>query len=163
MILTEEVRNSKIDEIYSLKQEIETKEKQKESLDEDIKRLQQALDEHSQALLEDMKEQNQIEYTNDNLVATYFAKDEVKYKDEKEVMKWLQENGYSQFVKTTTTTKVSLDKNPLKKEIKTNSELAKQLESMTIKYKSEYVVVTTVENTERMKQHINENKEKADA
>lgn len=155
MELREDLRKTTMVDIWSLKQEKEDLEKQKADIDTRIKELEQAIDEKSTTLLEDMNSSNLDTFEDGDLVATKFSKDNVGYKDENEVINYLKENGYGKFVKV----KESLDKTPLKKELKGNASLNEALNSMLVTTTTSYVVVTTKENTEKMMAHINENKE----
>lgn len=155
MELREDLRKTTMVDIWSLKQEKEDLEKQKSDIDTRIKELEQAIDEKSTTLLEDMNSSNLDTFEDGDLVATKFSKDNVGYKDENEVINYLKENGYGKFVKV----KESLDKTPLKKELKGNASLNEALNSMLVTTTTSYVVVTTKENTEKMFAHINENKE----
>ena len=61
------------------------------------------------------------------------------------MMYYLGEKYNGQYIKTKVTE--NLDKNALKKAIKTDMALAEALESMTVKSITEYVVVTDVEKS----------------
>lgn len=88
------------------------------------------------------------------LFATVIARSNIGYSSDSDVIEKLKASGYAKFIKV----KESLDKNPLKKEIKSNKELEELLNPLIVKTTSSYVVVTTDENHEKMLEHINANK-----
>lgn len=147
-----------IQEIYGLKV---VKKQKKESLEQiklDIERLDNKIETLSQELLEEFKNNNLPRYTLDdkNLIAEKFSKENIGYTSDSDVLNYLKTNYNSQYIKTKITE--SLDKNALKKAIKTDSVLAAALQSMTVKSVTEYIVVTDTENYKRMLEHINEGK-----
>lgn len=144
--------------IYNLKQE-------KEKIEEQIGKYQSLIDElktkikdidanitsNSKILCESMKNNNLDEYKIDNLVATFFKKTTQMYLDEAKVINVIESMALNNLIKKT------LNKRELTKELKTNDALRTQLIPLTVDSLTEYVVVTTDEKTERMKQHILEN------
>ena len=147
-----------IQEIYGLKV---VKKQKKESLEQiklDIERLDNKIETLSQELLKEFKNNKLPRYTLDdkNLIAEKFSRENIGYTSDSDVLNYLKTNYNSQYIKTKITE--SLDKNALKKAIKTDSVLAEALQSMTVKSVTEYIVVTDTENYKRMLEHINEGK-----
>ena len=92
----------------------------------------------------------------DNLVAQRFHRENTGYTDEKKLIEFLKSNCDGKFIKTKVTE--SLDKNPLKKELKGNPEFKTLLSDFISEGFTDYVVVTTEDNYEKMFEHINEGK-----
>ena len=143
-----------ISEIHALKVEKEALEKEQEVLKDKISALDTDINAKNTELLNKLKElkQDLVEYN--DLVAYKGHVDTVAYKDEKEVLKYLKDNGYNNLI----TIKESLAKNPLKAALKKNEELKKALDDMLENKTTEYVVVTTKENYKQILEHIEENK-----
>lgn len=72
------------------------------------------------------------------------------------MLNYLKDNNYKNLITVKTTE--SINKNALKKELKTNENLQKALDNLTIKSITDYVVVTSKENHEKMLEHIEQNK-----
>ena len=117
-------------------------------LDDQIKLL-------SQDLLTELTIDNQKSFVWEeaDLVAEKFTREDISYTSDSDVLQYLKEKYNGQYIKT----KISeaLDKNALKKAIKADVTLASALEAMTVKTKTEYVVVTTSEKHALMLEHIN--------
>lgn len=90
------------------------------------------------------------------MIAVKMQKIGTGYKDEAAIIKWLKENLGGQFIKSKTTE--SLDKNPFKKELKTNNILTEGVKDYITPTVTEYIVVTDEENYQKMLEHINEGK-----
>lgn len=95
---------------------------------------------------------NEIEY--DNLVAFIQTRNTTGYKSESDIIRILKESRDSQYIKTKVSE--SIDKNALKKALKTDSELIELLDPYIQKGTSDVLIVTTVENKIKMLEHINE-------
>lgn len=95
---------------------------------------------------------NEIEY--DNLVAFIQTRNTTGYKSEGDIIRILKESRDSQYIKTKVSE--SIDKNALKKALKTDSELADLLEPYIEKGTTTVLNVTTLENKAKMLEHINE-------
>ena len=95
---------------------------------------------------------NEIEY--DNLVAFIQTRNTTGYKSESDIIRILKESRDSQYIKTKVSE--SIDKNALKKALKTDSELTELLDPYIQKGTSDVLIVTTVENKIKMLEHINE-------
>ena len=95
---------------------------------------------------------NEIEY--DNLVAFIQTRNTTGYKSESDIIRILKESRDSQYIKTKVSE--SIDKNALKKALKTDSELTELLDPYIQKGTSEVLIVTSVENKIKMLEHINE-------
>ena len=95
---------------------------------------------------------NEIEY--DNLVAFIQTRNTTGYKSESDIIRILKESRDSQYIKTKVSE--SIDKNALKKALKTDSELTELLDPYIQKGTSNVLIVTTVENKIKMLEHINE-------
>lgn len=116
------------------------------------------IDRLSLQLLNELTANNMTTYdwAAENLVVEKFVRENVGYTSDEDVLNYLKNNYASQYIKTKITE--SLDKNALKKAIKTDTKLSEALESMTVKSSTEYVVVTDSENHKKMLEHINEQK-----
>lgn len=145
-------------DIYSMSQEIEEKTQQLTKLKEEIDALTTSVDEKKNSLLALMKEDEEIELHDNDLVAHYFKKSEFSYGDEKALLTKLQEMNLSQYIKVTTKTTTSIDKNTLKKDLKTKEDLKESLKDFVGDRVTEYVVVTTEEKHQRMLEHIEDSK-----
>lgn len=128
----------------------------KECLEATLKEVTTELEENSKLLLNAMKESNIVEfsYSEQGLFINKFEKKSVSYKDEKEVIKFLKEKYNGNYIRTKTTIEESLDKNPLKTAIKTDSVLNNFLKDMIQEKITEYVVITNEENHNKMLEHI---------
>ena len=110
------------------------------------------------SLLSQMQESKLEEYHDEekDLFATVFSKTNIGYSSDSDVLAKLKGTQFAKFIKVKTTE--SLDKNPLKKEIKSNKELEELLKPLIVESTTTYVVVTTSENHTKMLEHIEENK-----
>lgn len=146
-----------IKQIYNLKKQKELLTTQSDELAKQINSLDEQINILSSSILQDMKTEKLQEYNIDDLVVTLMAKHSSSISEG--ALKYLTDNNYMQFVDT----KQSIKKNPLNKELKTNTTLKEALAPFMSDITTEYVVVTTVENTEKMKEHINESKKAANS
>lgn len=142
--------------IYNLKKTKEEKEATAAALSTEISNLDTEIETKSAELLAEVKAAGITEYSFENLFVNKFERENVGYKSEADVLKYLKENYNGQYIKVKTTE--SLDKNPLKAAIKADSVLAKALEDMTVKTVTEYVVVTDADNHIKMLEHIEKGK-----
>lgn len=147
-----------ISEIHKLKQEIDSKTEEITKLQESKNELQNKLDLFNDNLLKEMITNKQTEIKINNLVATYFSKNEFTYGDENALLNYLKDKGLNQYITVKTTTKESINKNNLKKDLKSNEELKQSLKDFVGDKLIEYVVVTTEENHEKMLEHIEQGK-----
>lgn len=138
--------------IYNLKREKENAEKVIAGLKLKISDLDENIDSLSSTLLREMQSSETKELKIDELVATVFKRENIGYKSDEDVLKYLKENYGDKYIKTKITE--SLDKINLKKAIKTDAVLAKALEDMTVTNVTEYVVVQDIINNEKMLEHI---------
>lgn len=141
-----------IKNIYQAKIKKEELEKKINDLKAEMEQVDNYIEECSNDLLNQMKTSETKMLEVENLVAETFSKENIGYTSDKDVLDYLKANGYNQYVKTKVTE--SLDKTPLKKAIKTDEVLAKGLDDLTVRTLTEYVVVTTKENHEKMLEHI---------
>lgn len=88
----------------------------------------------------------------DNMLAVRMARTATGYKDEKGLIDFLKKNYEGKFIKSKVTE--SLDKVPLKKELKTNAQLSKDVEPFIENSTVPYIVVTDQENYKKMLEHI---------
>ena len=144
-------------DLKSQKEKMETELQEKETYYKSIiSDLDSQIELKEKDLLTAMKTLDNKEVEVDNLVATYFSKENVSYTSDSDVLNYLKENNYTTLINSKTTE--SLNKNALKKALKTDLDLSKALEKLTIKTVTEYVVVTTKENHIKMLEHIDNNK-----
>lgn len=150
--------NELINNFYKLKEE-------KESIDQNIKELKQQsdslacmLDDLRNQITGKLREQSLESFTTDqNYIAVYSEKLSTTWVDEEQIKKQLLENGYGKFLKSKTTQ--SLDKNAIKKALKTDSELYKLVANSIVQEPKQSALITTVENYEKMlseMQNVNE-------
>ena len=144
--------NELIRVIYNLKCEKENAERVIAGLKLKISDLDENIDSLSSTLLREMQSSETKELKIDELVATVFKRENIGYKSDEDVLKYLKENYDGKYIKTKITE--SLDKTNLKKAIKTDAALAKALEDMTVTNVTEYVVVQDIINNEKMLEHI---------
>ena len=156
----EQLKEYLVKNIFSKSAEVEAKQKQIEQLEKEIEELNATINDDKLNLLNHMKEEKQEVFEEGDLVAQSFAKNEFSYGDEKALLSKLQEMKLTQYVKVVTKTTVSIDKNALKKDLKTNNELRESLKDYVGDRSTEYVVVTTKENHQKMLEHIEEGKKK---
>lgn len=143
--------------IFELKKEKEIIDNQLIDFKSKATELDNQIKAMSTELLEGMKSFDDIkEFEVDNIIASRYQRETIGYTSENDVLAYLKENYKGQYINTKVIE--TLDKNPLKKAVKTDDVLAKALESMTIKTITEYVVVTDVENHQKMLEHIKESK-----
>lgn len=143
-----------IQEIYALKKEIEDQTKHLEEIKTLLAEKEKTLDDLNNQLLSAMQKQGVKELSVDNLVASYFCKDEFSYGDEKQLLAYLKEHSLNNYIKVVTKTTESIDKTVLKKDLKNDEKLKESLKDFVGDRKVEYVVVTTVENHQKMLEHI---------
>lgn len=144
-----------IKEIFYLEKTKKDKEEEQTKLKEAISNLDVQIQEKKKLLLDAMKEAKSEEITTENIIATCFSKENISYTSDKDVLTYLKENNYNDLITTKTTE--SLNKNALKKALKTDTSLNEALEGMTIKSLTEWVVVTDSETHQKMLEHIEEN------
>lgn len=94
----------------------------------------------------------------EDLFITYFSKEDITWLNDEALLKKLQENKDTQFIKTTVKTTVSVDKNALKKAFKADEAIKEEYKEYYGNKLIEYVIVTTSENHEKMLEHIKEGK-----
>jgi len=152
----EDLKN-KIKDAYTLKLKIAVLESEMKKLSESKKELESYLEEINSELLKGMIEQGQEEIeTDDHIFATHYVKSEFSYGDEKELLKYLQRESLNDYINIKTTTTTSINKNALKKALKSNQELKESLKDYVGDRKTEYVVVVDAETHQKMLEHIEE-------
>lgn len=139
--------------IFWLKKDKSIIDKQMEELKAQGKNIDEEISNLGKLLLEHMHNGDVREFEIDGIVSSMFNRENIGYTSENDVLNYLKKEYNGQYIRTKVTE--ALDKNALKKAIKTDEVLAKALESMTVKTVSEYVVVTDVENHKLMLEHIN--------
>lgn len=158
-----------IRDIYSKQQELDDISNKMKEMAKQVEDLTASINSEKKELLDYMlttKKPNDDgvlyvpEIDEGDLVASYFCKSEFSYGDEKALLSKLQEMKLDNYVKVTTKTTTSLDKVALKKDLKTNNELRESLKDYVGDRSTEYVVVTTSENHEKMSKHIEESMKK---
>jgi len=140
----------------SLKEEKTSLEEQKKKLDEQIKELQAQMDEIEANALEYIVEDGSDAISYGGMVATKFERDSVSYTSDADVIALIKSLHYDTLLRV----KEELNKNALKKELKSNQQLNEAISQFVVAKKTPYVVITTEENTEKMKQHILESQQK---
>jgi hypothetical protein len=153
MLLKEEVSKS-----YQLRQEIKAVDEKIEDLKKQKEELESQLDLVDSGLLAEIKTLGKQEEEFDGLFLNYFKKNTVAYTSDSDVLKYLKDNGFISLFKTKVTE--VLDKNAIKKELKTNTVLKEALAQYIVDKVTEYVTVTDAENHKKMLEHIEEGSKK---
>ena len=152
-------KNILISDIYGLKEVKKQLEDVVTNLKSSISSIDAKIEEKEQALLEQMKASGvDVDKDVENLVAAIFKKENIGYISDSAVLDYLKANNRSDLIKVKVTE--SLDKVALKKALKADTVLAEDLDAMTIRSVTEYVVVTSGTNYEKMLEHINEGSNK---
>ena len=147
--------------IFKLEKAKKKSEDEIKRLEEDVEDLEDEISIAKDILFDKMKQdKNEMIETDNNLVAQFFAKNEFSYGDEKALLNKLKEMELNQYIKVTTKITTSIDKNALKKDLKDNKKLKESLKDFVGDRVTEYVVVTTKENHQKMLEHIEEGKKK---
>lgn len=148
-------KNILISDLYELKQLKKSLEDVVVNIKSSIDSIDLKIEAKEKLLMEYMKQSNiEVDSEVENLIAAIFKRENIGYTDEVEVLNYLKSTDRSDLIKVKTTE--SLNKVALKKALKTDSALAEQLDGMTTKTVTEYVVVTTLDNYNKMLEHINE-------
>lgn len=126
----------------------------KKEIDADIEKETSILLEAVQKANSNKELDKDNSYASDDLVVSLLHNFSIEYKDESAALKWLEDNHYDTLYKTT----VSIDKNKLKTALKKDAVLSEGLKPYTEEKTTEYLVVTSRENTEKLREHIAESK-----
>ena len=148
--------NELIRQIFELQNKASEWEEKEKEAKEEKENIEKEISSKKELLLDLMKQGESKETCFDDIFANIFSKENISYKDEKQVISYLKDHNYNDLITVKTTE--ALNKNNLKKALKTNNVLAEALESMTVKKLTEWVVVTDKENHMKMLEHIEENK-----
>lgn len=143
-----------LQEIYNLKMHKEIIETNIERLKGELASVSSVLDDKEATLLRKLLEQDLLEVESGELVGFKQSKKSVGYTSDSDVVNILKTQFDNKYVKTKVTE--SLDKNALKKALKVDAELNELLAPYILNGTTDYVVVTTKANRERMLEHINE-------
>lgn len=143
--------------IYEAQKEKDILEDKVKEITSQIKELEETIDKQKELLLEDMSDCSidELEDTDNKLFANVFAKTNVGYTSDSDVLNALKGNGFTQYIKTKVTE--SLDKNALKKALKENETLKTLVNEFIKESVTRYVVVTTADNHTKMFEHIDKN------
>jgi hypothetical protein len=144
-----------IKSVYDLKQQKEKLEKQIEDLNLQVKVLDTAINNQSSVILNDMKNEKRTEFKIDDLIVSFMQKRTATFND-LDVINYLKTNNLNQFINV----KETVAKTPLNKELKNNIQLKEALSPYMGETTTDYVVITDSIHFEKMKEHINENKNK---
>ena len=106
--------------------EITALEAQKKELEEKLKTLNENRAQVYLDLLNEVKSRGIKEEKVNDLFVNYFSKEDVTWLDDAALLKKLQENNATEFIKTITKTTVSIDKNALKKAFKADEALKEE-------------------------------------
>lgn len=146
----------RIKRIHELQDSIKEKENAIAELKAGVAILDSELNTLNDELLHEMISNGNKEIKVDDLVASYFYKNEFSYGDEKALLQYLKDHSMNSYIITKLTE--SINKAALKKDLKTNKDLKESLNDFVGDRKVEYVVVTTEENHQKMLEHIENNK-----
>lgn len=149
------MNDERIKKIYELKKQKDALDEQLNKLKEKIDSISKTIDEETPNVLTDILSEGLSSYKHptEDIVVTLCHNTSTDYKDEKSVLDYLLEN-YPELVKTTH----KIDKKGTNKEIKTNMSLKESLNNFLETKTTQYVVITSSENTEKMLQHMVEDK-----
>ena len=145
-----------IKEIYDLSVEKEKKEFELNNLKTSISELDTLISAKKDALLADMLNEGLEQDKEGDLIASVMHRPNVGYSDEAAVIAMLKESFSGNYTKTKITE--SIDKNALKKALKTDIALASALAPYVLNSTTDYVVVTDEANYQKMLEHINKGK-----
>lgn len=134
--------------------DVDAIDKQLEDLQKRKKDLEANILTNKKALLNLLEDETPFE-TN-VFVAKKSHSESVGYSNETEVLQALKDNDYTNYIRIKTTE--ALDKNELKKALKTDEKLKNLLDSYTTTKRTDYVIVTTPENYKLMLEHIEKGK-----
>ena len=143
-----------VQEIYNLKSHKEILESNIANLKQQLADLESRIDAKEAVLLTMLTEANSNEVEFENLVGFKQSKKTVGYTSESDVMALLKSQHEGKYIKSKLTE--SLDKNALKKALKSDEKLSTDLAPFILNGTTDYVVVTTKENRQKMLEHINE-------
>ena len=149
-----------IKKAFELDSAVEALEKEQEELKQKHDALVSERDALYVTLLTTFKEKKLTEEVVDDLHAAYFSKEDVTWLDDNGLLQALKDNGASKYIKVTTKTTTSIDKNALKKAFKEDVKLKEQYQKFYGTKLIEYVTVSTEENYQKMLEHINDNTKK---
>lgn len=152
---------SRIDELIEIIYDAQLKKDRAEEIlnntKGNISLLDTIIEESKQELLSLIDNDDVIYCTTDeNKLVRRFHKTTTGYTNENDVIKWLKDNSKSDLIKVKTTE--SLNKNELKKQLKSDTTLQEGLKPFILNGTTDYVVVTDKDNYEKMLEHINEGK-----
>lgn len=151
--------NSKIQEAYAIKKGMEIIDSDIEKLKNNKNELQKRLDELNLEILSEMVKEDKREIeTEDHIFANHYTRTEFTYGDEKALLGYLQEYGLTDYYNIKTTTTVSINKNALKKALKTKQDLKESLKDFVGDKTTDYVVVVDAETHQKMLDHMEEGK-----
>lgn len=145
-----------IKDIYELNSKRDALESTLTKLKNDLNDLDSIIEDKRSLLLLKLKEANCEEFESGELVGFKQSKKNVGYSSEADVISVLKTSHDGKYIKTKITE--SIDKNALKKALKSDNYLLASLEPYISNTDTEYVVVTTKENRAKMLEHINESK-----
>jgi hypothetical protein len=146
--------NESVNKSYQLRQQIKDLENQEADIKAKKALLEQELELVDSGLLDEIKRLDKSEIEVDGLFLNHFKRVNVGYTSDADVLKYLKDNGFTSLFKTKVTE--SLDKNAIKKELKTNTALQEALSKFIVEKLTEYVTVTDAENHAKMLEHIEE-------
>ena len=147
------IAENTIQEIYNLKSHKEILESQINKLKDQLANICKIIDEKEAILLAELSNANITELEVDDLVGFTTSKKSIGYTSEADIINLLKSSYDGNYIKTKVTE--SLDKNALKKAMKSNDTLNADISPFIINGVTQYVVVTTKENRARMLDHIN--------
>ena len=105
-----------IKEIYQLKQQKKDLEKEQEDIKSKVNTIDTEIEGKQKLLLEKMKASDKKVVDLGDIVAETFSKENISYKDDKDVLKYLKDYNYTSLISTKITE--SINKNNLKKEFR---------------------------------------------
>lgn len=151
---------SLIESINSMQNEIANLKAQIEQLQAQMASKTNEVENAKATLLAQMRDEGLEDYHDEehDLFVTMFNKVSIGYSSDSDVIAKLRGTEFAKFIRVKTTE--ALDKNPLKKEVKSNAKLNELLKPLIVENSTAYVTVTTRENHTKMLEHIEENAKK---
>lgn len=151
------IDNTLLTDIFNLKELKNKAEAELNAVKEKINAIDAEISLKSGLLLEELTTNNMTTYNPENtdLIALKCSQKSFEYYDESKCILALHDAGYSNLVKVKSTS--SLDKNAIKKAVKSDNALLDLINAHSGEKITEYVIVTTLENYQKIQERSNSN------
>ena len=131
-------------------------EAEKAKLDAQLKEIQSNMDILEADALETIEDMGVDAYTYDGMTVSLMCRNSRQYDNVEALISELKAQGLNQLVRV----KEELNKVELNKALKDDDELNDLVNRYSKESQTRYVVITSEENTQKMREHINESKQK---